>query len=273
MKNFLTNKWTKLGASLLTLIYAWIIITLAYNTFLYQLVIKKTVEFGVVYIILNVIFLLLIFFTRKEIATTIVTMISLPFVFFILIFNFGNWLVIIPPLAVCISAFFMCRAPELLKTLLGTVYLLMYILGVIAFLVVKLLFGGSNNLTVLNGELSAESNLWDIYSYEKVVELANNSVSPDGSYRYYIVDVSDSGKGRVEIYVEPNDKDKSYKYFDFVEKGSFRRIALKNSRGTASLPQIQWVNGNTIQYKFSGEKVKTNQITEITKDYLSFLLS
>ncbi|MFA5658285.1 MAG: hypothetical protein WC900_03285 [Oscillospiraceae bacterium] len=273
MKNFLLNKWTRLGASLLSIIYVVIIILLAYNTFIYQLVIKRAVAFGIVYIIFNLIFLTLMFYSRKEIATSIFAMVLLPFVFFILIFNFGNWLVIAPPFIVAIVAFFMCKAPEVLKTLLGTIYLLMYILGIIAYLVVRLLLSGSAELTVLGDSLPDNNILWDIYSRDKIAELMENSVSPDGAYRYYIVDVKDSPKGRVELYVEPNNLDKKYKYFDFLEKGCFRKIAVNNTRGTSGLPQLQWVDGDTIQYKFSGDSVKTNDIAELVKDYFSFLYS
>ena len=273
MKAFLSNKWTKLGASVVSIVYLVIIIMLAVNTFLYQFVINRMVAFTTVYIILNLLFFCLLFFSKKEIITSIISMLLLPFVFAILIFNFGNWIIIIPPFVVAAIMFFACRAPETLKTIFGTIYLLLYILGVIAFFIFRLLMGGSNDSTVLNSQLSSDSILWEIYSYEKVLALSENNASQEGSYRFFIVDVNDGLKGRLEVYVEPNDMDKKYKYFDFRVKGYKQKIAVINSRGTTSLPQINWVSDSEIEYKFKGQKVKLNKINKIKKEYLDFLIS
>jgi len=199
MKKLLTNKWVKLALSFITGIYAFLIIIMAYSTFMYRLEIDNKMTFSLFYITLNALFFAIMFFTRREIFTSIVSMILLPFVFFILILNFGNWILFIPPFIISAVMFFACRMHETVKTILGTIYLLLYILGLIAFFLIKSLFGGSAVMTKLNPDIPKDSTLWGIYSLNKVEEASKNLVSPDGKYRFYIVDVQDSSSGRVEL--------------------------------------------------------------------------
>ena len=63
------------------------------------------------------------------------------FVFLIIIFAYGNWYIIAPPLAVVVIMFFANNANETLKTVLGTMYLLMYVIGVAAYIAIDMLMG------------------------------------------------------------------------------------------------------------------------------------
>ena len=83
--------------------------------------------------------------------------------------------------------FFGCKANETLKTVLGTVYILLFVLGLIAFFLVRFLFSGSVSGTKLDANISDNSQIWSVYSRSSVSEAMKNSISPDGKYRYYIL--------------------------------------------------------------------------------------
>lgn len=106
---------------------------------------------------------------------------------------------------------------------------------------------------------------------DKIAELNANSVSPNGKYRYYILDVQDNDRGKVIIVVEPNDMDINYRFFTLVEAGYTSRIAKNPTRGIT--PDIEWVSDNTIRYRFGEStewKTSTVKIPD-SKNYLRFL--
>lgn len=271
MKKFLSNKWAKLGFSLSSIIYTFIIFNIAYSTFLYNMVIDKKVTFAFGYIILNALFLLTMFFSRKQIITSIMSMFFLLFVFFILIFNFGNWILIVPAFIVSTVMFFGCKANETLKTVLGTVYILLFVLGLIAFFLVRFLFSGSISGTKLDANISDNSQIWSVYSRSSVSEALKNSISPDGKYRYYILDIEDNASGRIELYVEPNNNDKKHKLYTLYERGREKIVAKSNTRGDTNLPKVEWTSPNKIKYQFGEQPAKETIVTEHKKDYFSFL--
>lgn len=267
MNVFFSNPWTKRIVSFFTAAYVLMLIALAYGTFLYTLEIKNEKSFSIVYIISSLLFLGLMIYSRKQVFTSIISMIMLPIVFIILVCNLGNWLLIIPPLAVAITMFFVSGAHETLKTILGTIYLLLYILGLIAFFLARFFIVGSSEQTKLNDKIPLNSVIWELYDMDEVIDATQNSVSPNGKYRFYILDVKDNNKGSVGIFVEPNDSDKHYKFFTLAEKGYQRRIAIGNTRG--ELPEIKWVGDDSISYKFESQSdFKTSKIIKPAKNYL-----
>lgn len=271
MKDILKNKWIKLVASVISGVYAYFIIWFAVNSFLYRCVVTNIVEFGFFYIIMNLAFLAVMLYSRKQIITTIVSLLLLPFVFFILIMNLNNLIVFIPAFIVCVIMFFACKSNGSIKTLLGTVYLLLYILGVIAFLVVRLLFGSSVDETKLDNDALKNNEIKALYSEDTINRLTNDYVSSDGKYRFYAVDVEDKALGRVDVFVEVADSDKIYSSFSFLNASCKRKISYHSGRGDESVPQLKWVSNDTIQYQYPNDEVKTTKIQEIKKDYFWFL--
>lgn len=271
MKELLNNKRVKLGFSLFNILYAVLVIGFAYSTFLYELIITSVIGFAVVYILVNLVFLATMFLSRDQLATAIISMILLPVIFIILILNFGNWILFIPPFIVSVIMFFASKVHETLKTILGTFYLLLYILGIIAFLLIKTLFGSSNIETRLSLDIQKDDPIWQVYTEQVVSQVNTNTISPDGKYRFYILDIKDSSKGRVEIYVVPNDKDKEYGLYSFRDRGRERRVALTTSRGDKAVPKVQWTAPDKIQYQFPNEEVKETQVAPQKKDYFAFI--
>lgn len=267
-KNILSNRWLQLGVSFLTLAYLIFVGILAYWTFLYEIRFTNDSAFNVIYIAASVLFLILMFYTRKQLPTRIISM-ALPLpVFLLILFNASRPMMYIPPLIVAILLFFACSASESTKVIMGTIYILMYVVGLVVFMIACTLFGGSSVETKINS--AAPADVTENYDMAKIDNLNATSISPDGKYRYYIVDVVDNSRGKVMIVVEPNDLDKTYRYFTLAEVGYSMRVAIHPTRGVT--PDIRWVDGSTISYTFGDGEWKTTTITKMQeKNYLRFI--
>ncbi len=272
MNGILNNLWVKRLISLFNFLYVAVLVLLSYSTFVYDLEIHEGGEgiFFAVYLIASAIFLSLMIFTRRILATKIISFLLLPIVFTLLIFNMGNWILIIPPFLVALVAFFVCDTNETVKVIFGTIYLLMYVLGI----VVLFIFSNFNTAieTKLDENLSPDSDVYRLYDMQAVLEQVNedNSVSPDGTLRFYLYDVQDNNKGELKLIVEPYGQDKVMKFFTLKQKG-IRRIVYR-FEGRGEIPEIHWVDDTTIQYKLpDDEEFSESYVTLPEKDYFEFL--
>lgn len=267
-KNILSNRWVKLGISVLTAAYLIFIGLLSWWTFLYEIRFNSEKAFGAIYIISSLFFLVLMLYSRKQLPTRIIAMILPLPAFLLILFNFSRPLIFIPPLVVSLIIFFSCSAKESTKVIMGTIYILLYVVGIVVFIIATALFRGSSVETKINS--SAPSEVTSQYDMAAIDNLNAMSVSPDGKYRYYIVDVVDNARGKVMIVVEPNDLDVTYRYFTLVEVGYSSRVAIHNARGVT--PDIRWTSNDTISYTFGDGEWRTTTITPMTeKNYLRFL--
>ncbi|MFR6495003.1 MAG: hypothetical protein ACLUOF_00125 [Ruminococcus sp.] len=88
-----------------------------------------------------------------------------------------------------------------MKTVFGVIYLLLYVLGSLAFFMLMSFFTPSTQQTILeNGE------------------------SPSGAYRYEIIQTDDSSGGNVAVHIEPNDRDIHLPFLTFVSNGYDRTV-------------------------------------------------
>ena len=71
--------------------------------------------------------------------TEILSILMLPVVFCMILFNMGDWILIVPPFIVAIIMFFAAGTNETVKVIMGTIYLLMYVLGIVAYFVLNIL--------------------------------------------------------------------------------------------------------------------------------------
>ncbi len=269
-KSFLSNRWLGFGISLFNLLYLLLVGVLAIWTFLYELRFDNVTTFNVVYISASAIFLILMIISRSQFITRIMSMLLLLPVFMLVVFNQGNLWIYLPPLVVGVIMFFVCTSSATTKVIMGTIYILMYFVGLVGFMLISTLFGGSAVETRLDASVT-DTVITEKYDMQKIDRLNANSVSPDGKYRYYILDVQDNERGKVIIVVEPNDMDIRYRYFTLVEVGYTSRIAKFATRGVT--PDIEWISGNQIRYRFGeGAEWKTSTINIPTeKNYLRFL--
>ena len=209
MKDFLSNVWVKRAVSVFNVAYFAVITLLTYATFLYDLEFAAGREksFFTVYVVINVVFMGLMLFSRRELVTEILSILMLPVVFCMILFNMGDWILIVPPFIVAIIMFFAAGTNETVKVIMGTIYLLLYVLGIVAYFVLNILFGGTSVETVLNSDLDTSSSVYALYrdNFKKLTEVTSesNTISPDGQYQIILYDVKDSDKGAVKICVVP----------------------------------------------------------------------
>ena len=280
MKDFLSNVWVKRAVSVFNIAYLAVIILITYATFLYDLEFSQGKEksFFTVYLIASVIFMGLMIFSRNETVTKIISVILLPIVFCMILFNMYSWVLIIPPFVVAVVMFFASGTNETVKVIMGTIYLLLYVLGLVGYFVLNLLFGGTTTETVLNANLDLNSTAGQLYrdSFTKLCDVTadENTISPDGKYQIVLYDVKDSDKGEVKIGVIPYGQDIELNFFTLKQKGIEKTISNKGTRGV--VPDVGWVEDNgklAVQYRLSesDELKETSVVTLPDKQYLEFL--
>ncbi len=237
--NFLNNKWFRFGVSFLSLAYPLFLTGVAWIMMGYYLEPTHEGALFTLYLFINIIFGGLMFFTRKQIVTKICAMIS-PFIAFaILLFGFGNWFVIVPPVVICILIFFLCNVSETTKTIIGTIYLIMYVVGVLVYLTLDMLFG---NLALVEVNLDERSTTY--------------TFSPDGQYRVVTYVDPDSIENRsVSFYLEETADDIS---LPFLECRRVLGCVHINTSPYNKPAKIEWKNDNKLfidgrERKFSFE--------------------
>lgn len=284
MQDTIDNIWLKRIISLINLIYVFVIGIFTYASFLYTLEFKSDsyLGFGIAYIIASAVFMVLMILTRSNMVTRIIGIILPPLVFLLIIFNLGNWMLIIPTFIVAVVIFFVSYNNATLKVILGTIYLLLYVLGLILVFVLNFLFGGSNTVeTRLDAEtLSDPANAAVYEIYKDVIDDINSvnftedgqdkRISPDGSKEYYLADVQDNSTGNLVLYVVPHGNDKDFKFFTLKEKGVRKSVYKFGSRGAVPL-EIAWEGNDTLKYQRRDGKVEESIIIMPEKNYWEFL--
>ena len=280
MKDFLSNMWVKRAVGVFNLVYFAVIGLLTGATFLRELVFTEGQEqsFFTVYVAASVIFLVLMIYSREVFVTRLISVL-MPFVCFcLLLFNMYDWILVIPPLVVALIMFFVAGTHETVKVVMGTIFLLMYVLGLVAYFVFNLLLGGTSVQTELNANLDRDSDVFGVYrdQFTKICDVTRdeNVLSPDGKYRIIIYDVQNSDKGGVNICVVPNGEDIELRFFTLKKKGIRKTISNKGIRGT--VPDVGWTEEDGklyVMYRLAPEsELKKTSVTQMPKQqYLEFL--
>ncbi|MGN1481522.1 hypothetical protein [Porcipelethomonas sp.] len=205
MKSGVTsNIWLKRIASVFSLIYAVYICVLAFRSVFYDVIIKKPVVFCVYLSAISAAALVIMIYSRKQLATKLASLILIPALLPIILMCLGSWEMIIP-LAICaVTIFFASGANEGTKTLLGTVYLLIYILAALAYF-------------IFTSYLTSPA-------VQKTIE---EGVSPSEKYRYEVINTTDSSGGCTTVMLEPNDKDIVRSSVTYKAKGYDRKLCVK----------------------------------------------
>lgn len=164
---FFKNIWFKRGVALLGWGYTFLMVWIAYLSFGYYFEIDNPTPLFVLYLFVNLCAAAVFIFSRKQVFTQVNSYIIPPIIFVILICAFGNWYIIVPPAVVMLLLFFANGSNETLKTVLGTMYLLMFVIGVVGYIGIQIFMG---SLTLTGVDLSKRDK-----TYEKV--------SDSGDYR------------------------------------------------------------------------------------------
>jgi hypothetical protein len=203
IKNILTNKWFKLAVSLLTGIYTALLVFFVYAVLFYDIEYTNKLQFAVVYSIFSFLMCGLMLYTRQSLFCAVFAMFNMLLLLPTLLVDFGNWPLLIPAILVTLFSFFSCKMNVTLKTVFGTIFLLMYIVGGVGYYLVMNVFRASTTDTLIASE-----------------------VSPSGSFRYYTLDVKNNATGKIVVYVEPNNLDVDLK---FIKLDNTIRKMIKQS--------------------------------------------
>ncbi len=214
IKSFFGNKWTKRCVSVFSIVFLVILLLLDYMAMFYDVQITNLQSFLVTIIIVSLVLGAIMIYTRKNFITSLVSMLSILVFLPLVLLCFGNWALLIPLAIVSVVMFFTCNASENTKTILGTIYVMLFIMGAIAYLLYTSLIVGQTQ------DSKSES-----------------YISNSQTYRCYIVDTVDSSTGSTKIYVEPNDYDVNYNGISFIAEG-YQRIVY-NVRERKSV-DIEW---------------------------------
>ncbi len=218
----LENGLFKRVVAIFCCLYGVFLAWLGYMSVFYKISYVNKPVFAFIYVSLTLVFLAVMFFVRKHVITTILSMIMMVLIVPVVFMNLGDWLLIIPPIFLVVMMFFANGANETVKTVFGTIFLLFYIVCGLGFFVV------ANIFTTTKAE-----------SYQTLAE----GVSNTGAYRYYVVDVQDNSGGRTEVYVEPNDRDKDFGSVQFKINGFAQRKYYERDH---NMPNVEWRDGDTL---------------------------
>ncbi len=185
------NVWLKRGMAVLCWGYTGLLVWLAWLNFAYFLEYDNQTSLFVIYVFINVAALGLMIYTRHQVITQINVMIMPLILLVSFILAFGSWYMLLPPICVIVAMFFICRANETLKTVLGTMYLLMFVVGGAAYVAITLLMG---RLTIFTGvDLTLRDANYEKLSSDEAYRIVRYVDKPNGERRtasYYVEDVS-----------------------------------------------------------------------------------
>lgn len=184
------NVWLKRGVAVLCWGYTGLLIWLAWLNFAYFLEYDNPTSLFVLYVFVNVAALALMIYTRNQVITQINALILPPILLVSFILAFGNWYMLLPPLCVLVAMFFISRANETLKTVLGTMYLLMFVVGSAAYITMTLLMG---RLSLTGVDLTLRDTNYEVLSGDGNYRIVRYVDKPNGERRtasYYVEDVS-----------------------------------------------------------------------------------
>ncbi len=224
---FFKNVWLKRAVSLLCWGYTALMAWVAWLSFGYYFEYENATALFVLYLFVNIAAFGLMIYTREQVLTMINVMVIPPIIFALVIFGFGNWYMILPPLCVAVAMFFICAANETLKTVLGTMYLLLYVVGVVAYIAINLLM---NDISFLGVDLTLRD-----ADYERL--------SADGEYRIVrYVDEPNKERRTASYYVEYTAEDEEIPFGICKKVFGCQRVLTSKYTSRTDDP-IKWVMG------------------------------
>ena len=252
IKKILTNKWFILAISILCGIYTLCLGYFAYAVFFYDIVYTDKVTFAIVYAAFSLVSALFFYYTRKSFVTCIIGMINMVVFFPTLLMDWGNWPLLIPAAMVTVFGFFCCKMNDTVKTVFGTIFLLLYVLGGIVFFLIMNVF----RVTTVDTLLTPQGGL----------------VSPSENFRCYVLDVQNKSSGKVAVYIEPNKLDKDLKFIKL--ETTIKKLvkqAIKENKDDALNYDVHWedeklyINGE--EYFDEADYITENENGELTYDF------
>lgn len=199
---FFKNVWFRRAIAVICWGYTAFMLWIAWLCFAYYFQFENPTPAFVLYLFINVAAAGLMILSRKQVITQINSYILPPIVFFILFFGFGNWYIITPPIVVMLVLFFVNASNETLKTVLGTMYLLMFVIGTAGHIGFERFMG---NISFVGPDLTERDT-----SYE--------ALSESGEYRLVRYLDSSVARNTMTYYVEYTGDDIT------LPKGSAKKV-------------------------------------------------
>lgn len=190
LTSFFKNVWVKRGVAVLCWGYTGLLAWLAWLNFAFFLEYENPTSLFVLYVFINVAALGLMIYTRHQVITQVNVMIIPPILFISFFLAFGSWYMLLPPICVIVAMFFISRANETLKTVLGTMYLLMYVVGAAAYITMTLLMG---RLSLTGVDLQLRDTNYEVLSSDENYRIVRYVDKPTGERRtasYYVEDTT-----------------------------------------------------------------------------------
>lgn len=252
LKKIVTNKWFILVVSLLCAAYTIFLGYFAYAVFFYDITYIDRMKFAIVYSAISMITGLLYFYTRRSFITCIISMVNMVVFFPTLLLDWGNWPLLIPAAMVTLFGFFCCKMNDTVKTVFGTIFLLLYVLGGIAFFMIM--------------------NVFRVTTEDTLLSPIGGIVSDSGNFRCYVLDVQNKATGKVAVYVEPNklDQDMGFIRLDTTIKKLVKQ-AIKENRDDALRYDVHWENNklyiNGEEYFDEADYIEEDASGEMTYNF------
>lgn len=183
---FFKNVWLKRGVALIPWGYTAMMVWVTWLNFAYFIEYENPTSLFVLYVFIHVVALGLMIYTRRQVFTIINCMVIPPIVFLLVIFAFGSWYVILPPVVLMVAMFFINTANETFKTVIGTLYLLMFVIGIAGFMAVNMLMG---TLTFTGVDLTERDTSFEKLSPSeeyRIVRYINKPTADRQTAKYYI---------------------------------------------------------------------------------------
>lgn len=246
MTKFIENKWTQLVLSLLSALFIVFNIWMTIVCINYAFAYNSLKLAYVIYAFINLIFGVLLFCTRKNIITIIITVCALPVSLILLVISIdtGNWLIAIPPLVINFFAFFALKTKYTTKVMLTTITAVLYVVCILAYVIFITLFGQ-----------------FPFHNFSSSVRISE-TVSPDGNYRavLYAKD-NKSDILKRDIYIEFTNQDKSFGFVTLKHiSDEFRIYSDKKNDELA----ISWNGNNKLKINNDEKTVNFDSKYDVT---------
>jgi hypothetical protein len=215
MEQLHTNIGRKRVMSVMSLLYCLLLGLLSVLSFFYTVEVPQKVVCCLVLILLSGGALAAMLYSRRQVLTKICSVLMLPILLPTVLLCFGEWELLLPLVITALLAFFLCGCTETVKTVFGTIFLLLYVLGSLVYFLAISLFSTSTTQ-----------------------EVVDSGISPSRKYRYEVIHTEDSSNGSTTVIVEPNDYDISLGILAFHAEGYERTVSLE--RPMQETTDIRW---------------------------------
>lgn len=198
------SKVTQLLLASVCFIYLFIIGGISVLSALYTVSIPNPIMLILVLSLLGILVISAMLCSRTHPLTKFSCMLLMPCLLPTVLLNFGDWALIVPLAVTCLLMFFFVGVNETPKTIFGTIYLLLYVLGSLGYFLAVSLFS-TNSTSVL----------------------LESRVSDSGSYRYSLINTDDSSGGSTAVKISPNDMDINFSVISFLAEGYERTVYIE----------------------------------------------